>query len=119
MNFSEYYPEGSGDGGECDPENTDDEDCYYDYETSGMEGSGADFDDIDDDRNNPTWNDHRHKNYQDRNQDVRALSKSLFFRLQFLNFIRTESNNVQLKLILSSYRLTIQMTILCKTIRLG
>ena len=53
----DFYPEGSGGdrvNERCNPEDTDDEDCYYDYDHSGAEGSG------DDDEDN--WNDHSHGN---------------------------------------------------------
>ena len=55
--FSDFYPEGSGGdrvNERCNPEDTDDEDCYYDYDHSGAEGSGDDDED--------TWNDHIHGN---------------------------------------------------------
>ena len=49
--LADYYPEGSGGdriNDRCNPENTDDEDCYdynSDYEHSGYEGSGDGNDD--------------------------------------------------------------------------
>ena len=47
----DYYPEGSGsdhNGDRCNPDNTDDEDCFEynsDYEHSGYEASGDDTSD--------------------------------------------------------------------------
>ena len=55
--LADFYPEGSGGdrvNERCNPEDTDDEDCYYDYDHSGAEGSGDDDED--------TWNDHIHGN---------------------------------------------------------
>ena len=65
--FLDFYNEGSGDhdGDRCDPENTDDEDCYYtDYDHSGYEGSG------DDDTDSNPWNGHNHGITDNRNKHM-------------------------------------------------
>ena len=92
--FVDFYPEGSGDVGDrCDPDNTDDEDCYYDYDHSGYEGSGSDDDDDEDSKNYSSWNGHRHgtsnngnPNY-DRNQEVIIFTISQQLYQYFDNYV--------------------------------